>query len=206
MRHTMGVIPFLLALGAVPAVASSVYFTIDFTLTSGSPLPASGSFFYDASTGTFTSFDVVWDGDVFDLTSAANAAPYLPGYIEQPCILSGSTTGPQEVFNLLTNCPAAYWVANDSSVSPTAPSFLIDVGAYNSTASYGVDVISPGLPTAPPTTATGGFASTPTPEPGSCILTLIGLSLVMRRRIATVLRLSRRESLQNSSATRLQRR
>jgi hypothetical protein len=198
----MGVIPFLLALGAVPAVGSSISFTIDFTLTSGSPLPASGSFSYDASTGTFTGFDVVWDGDVFDLTSAANTSPYLPAYIEQPCILSGATTGPQEVFNLLTNCPTAYWAANDSSVSPTAPSFLIDVGVYDSVTSYGVDVISPGLPTAPPTTATGGFDATPAPEPGSCILMLIGLSLVMRRRISTVLRFSGRKSVQNSVVCR----
>lgn len=184
----MGVIPFLLLVGGLPAPGATIYYTINFTLTSGSPLPDSGSFGYDSSTSTFTGFEVVWNGDTFDLTSVANTAPYLPSYIGQPCILSGSSTGPQEVFNLMTNCPAAYWAANDSSVSPTTPSFLLDIGTYGSTNSYGIDILNPAGTTAPPTTAGGGFESLLAPEPGSCALVLIGLSLVMRKRIATGLR------------------
>jgi hypothetical protein len=181
-------IPLLLFIGTHSVLASPVPYTMDFNLSSGSILPTSGSFTYDSSTSTFTSFDVEWDGDTFDLTSAANTSPYLPAYINQPCILSGSSTGPQEVFNLMTNCPAAYWVANDSSVSATAPSFLMDVGAEGSITSYGISVLDPAGPTPPPTTATGGFASTIVPEPSTTAFMMIGLCLVMRRRIVTGLR------------------
>jgi hypothetical protein len=76
MRHVFGVLPFLLAISAPLAVAGPVQYTIDFTLTSGSPMPSSGSFIYNSLTSTFTSFNVVWDGDTFDLTSAANSFPY----------------------------------------------------------------------------------------------------------------------------------
>ncbi len=184
MRRSMRVIPFLLAIGALPALATPAYYTIAFTLTSGSPLPDSGSFYYDSSTLTFTSFDVVWDGDAFDLTSAANTAPFL-GPVAS-CVTSG-TSGPQQVFLIMTACPVAYWEANGSAVSATMPSFLFDEGAYGTVFSYGVVVITPGLPTAPPTTATGAFTSTISPEPSSWALMLIGLGLVMRKRISALL-------------------
>lgn len=187
----MGVIPFLLALGAAPAVAAPVYYVIDFTLTSGSPLPASGSFSYDASTSTFASFVVLWDGDSFDLTAAANASPFL-SFISQPCITTGAAgSGPHEVFNLMTNCPSAYWDANLAAVSPTDPSFLFDQGVVNTGPSYGLEVITPGQPIGPPTTAGGGFTTSVAPEPGTWALTLIGLGVALRKRVPSALRFSR---------------
>ena len=58
-------IPLLLFIGTHSVLASPVPYTMDFNLSSGSILPTSGSFTYDSSTSTFTSFDVEWDGDTF---------------------------------------------------------------------------------------------------------------------------------------------
>lgn len=109
----------------LPVGATSVFWTINFTLTSLSPLPTSGSFNYDASTSTFTGFVVVWDGDTFDLTASANTAPFTA--TTDPCY-SGSATGAQEVFLLLTSCsndanPTYYtaapqWQANNNLSFP----------------------------------------------------------------------------------------
>lgn len=101
MRHTMEFIPLLLALGAVPAGATSVYYTIDFTLTQASPLPTSGSFYYDASTSTFTSFEVLWDGESFDFTASANTSLF---YVTTDPCYSGAANGAQDIFLLLTSC------------------------------------------------------------------------------------------------------
>lgn len=68
MLSSIAVISLFALVGVLPALADPIQYTIDFTLTQGSPLPTSGSFIYDSSTSTFTSFDVVWDGDTFDLT------------------------------------------------------------------------------------------------------------------------------------------
>ena len=197
MRRTMVAIPILLALGATPAVALPALYTIGFTLTSGAPLPVSGSFSYDSSTGTFANFDVLWDGDSFDFTSVANASPSVgnPG-----CSLSYGS-GTQELFQMLTACPSAYWVANSSAVSLTEPSFLFDDGPFDTVNTYGLDVISPGLPIAPPTTATGAFTSTISPEPGTWALTLIGLGLALRKRMASRQYDRRSGMQQESSAT-----
>jgi hypothetical protein len=90
MRRTVAAIPLLLALGATPAMALPFIYTIGFTLTSSTPLPVSGSFSYDASTSTFANFDVLWDGDSFDLTAGANAAPF---YVTTDPCYSGATNG-----------------------------------------------------------------------------------------------------------------
>jgi len=193
----MGVIPFLLALGAVPALASPIYYTIDFTLTSGSPPPISGGFFYDASTFTFASLDVVWDGYTFDLTSAANSFTFTSP--TDPCY-AGSSTGAQEVFLLLTACSAD---ANPSYYNG-APYYLANVYPYGSpnytafgfdtlAGGFGPNQISVGGPaggtsSCPPSTcftysvqAVGAFEAS-APEPGTWALTVIGLCVVMRKR------------------------
>jgi hypothetical protein len=187
MRHTMGIISFLLSLGAVPAVATPIYYTIDFTLTSGSPPPISGSFFYDASTFTFTSFDVVWDGATFHLTASANATGFTS--TTDPCY-SGSTTGAQQVFLLLTTCatdanPTYYtgppqWLA-DNNINPngyTAFDFTTVPTTGPSSFNHVIFQYFNGTGT-PISNTSGGFEST-TPEPGSGALMLIGLCAVMR--------------------------
>jgi hypothetical protein len=86
----------VLALGilggaATMAQAAPIDYTIAFTVTDpGAPLPAAGSFTYDADTPLFTNFHVIWNGLDFDLTGAANA-PYDSGFCNSP--LSGAAEG-----------------------------------------------------------------------------------------------------------------
>ena len=189
MRHTMGIIPFLLALCVVRAVASPINYTIDFTLTSGSPQPISGGFSYDSSTSTFTSFDVVWDGDTFHLTASANATGFTS--TTDPCY-SGSTTGAQQVFQLLTTCatdanPTYYtgppqWLA-DNNINPngyTAFDFTTVPTTGPSSFNHVIFQYFNGTGT-PISNTSGGFEAS-APEPGTCALTLIALSVVMRKR------------------------
>jgi hypothetical protein len=67
----------LTAIFAPGARASTVNYTIDFTLVSGTPgAPTSGAFGYDAdaSIGSqFSGFQVTWDGINYDITPYANA-------------------------------------------------------------------------------------------------------------------------------------
>jgi hypothetical protein len=192
MRHPIGVIPFLLVASALPAMAASAFYTIDFTLTAGSPLPDSGSFDYDSTTSTFTSFEVIWDDDTFDLTADANAAEFTA--TTDPCY-SGATTGAQEVFLLLTTCSTdansnyytapPEWIA-DNNINPngyTAFEFTTvpTVGPF----SFNHVLFQYSNGTGTPVADTSGGFQAVAPEPGSCALTLIGFCLVMRKRIAT---------------------
>jgi sugar lactone lactonase YvrE len=118
MRHARLVIPFLILLGALPAFGVSHY-TILFTATSGSPT-ATGSFDYDPSTQTFSSFTILWDGVTLDLTGAANHAGvtdfgiFTPGAPVAPACL-GMQNGAAAAFLLLTQCTGE-WSANDVTI------------------------------------------------------------------------------------------
>jgi hypothetical protein len=196
----------LVFIGALPALATPVLYTIDFSLTQDGPLPTSGSFIYDASASAFTSFDVVWDGDTFDLTSAANT--YTSTSPTDPCF-SGSTNGAQEVFLLMTACSAddnaSYYTAPpqyEANIypygSPNYTNFQFLTTASTNPGPNQMNLYTPAVGTSgcPADTCytysaqvVGEFEATAaTPEPGSCALTLIGLCLVMRKRIATSIR------------------
>jgi nucleoside-specific outer membrane channel protein Tsx len=73
MRKSFWIIPIALfvAIGAPRVSADTLTdYTIAFTRFDPSDLlPTSGSFQYDSTTNQFTSFQVVWDGFTFDLTS-----------------------------------------------------------------------------------------------------------------------------------------
>ena len=182
-RHAIGVIiPFLLAIGARPALADPLLYTISFNLAAGAPLPTSGSFYYDSSTSIFTNFDVVWDGNMYDLTAGANAPnfPYAPGRIP-PC--TSGASGGLATFELLTTCQSAaqadLWFASDQGLGTPVFGFeAYYVGAAQ------VDFESEGNYTGGTTLAYGSYSVEATPEPGSCALMLIGVCLVMRKRIS----------------------
>lgn len=171
---------------------------IDFTLTQDSPLPSSGSFYYDSSTSTFTNFDVVWDGYTFDLTSAANSFTFTSP--SDPCY-SGSTNGAQEIFLLMTACSgddtSAYYTAPPQYLanvypygSPNYTAFSFFTAPPGSTGPNQINLNGPaeGTTECPPSTcytysaqAVGEFDATPVPEPGLGAVVLLGLCVVMRR-------------------------
>src|SRR5579862_2814316 len=81
----------------LPVMASPISYTMGFTLQNGIA-PTAGSFIYDPATGTFSSFTVTWDGDVWNLTSSANNPTISsPG---PPCI--GGLTGGAASFAMLS--------------------------------------------------------------------------------------------------------
>jgi hypothetical protein len=174
MRHAMGIISLLLAVGGRPILATPTYYTIDFSISNSSPLPVSGSFYYDSSTPVFTDFTVLWDGTTFDLTSSANG-PQLSG-----TACTGGQTGAAATFVLLTACPGADWVAyNNEPANPGYDGFeFINPGT---TTIYIFDSVpGSGAYTEP----FGTFQSQAVPEPGATSLITIGLACLLRKRIA----------------------
>ena len=88
----------LALLGALSSAhAAPVKYNIQFTTTSGSPTPASGSFFYDPDVPVFSNFLVVWNGISFDMTAAANNPKFAWG----ACNTAGN--GAADTFDFLLN-------------------------------------------------------------------------------------------------------
>lgn len=172
MKHTLTGVSILLLFGVLPTTAGTISYAINFTLASGSPLPVSGSFGYDSSIPTFSSFLVTWDGGTFDLTASANS-PFISG--TPACI--GSATGPAATFLLMTACPGSEFIA-----SINGSSNFFDF-AYNLS---GNEIQIAGAQGSALTNAfaSGGFSTQVVPELGTGALTLIGLGLSMRKRIA----------------------
>jgi hypothetical protein len=179
----------LIAIFGVPvATADPITYTINFTLTSGSPLPTAGSFTYDPSVAVnpFSNFDVVWNGLTFDLTASANnpfmsAPPNAP-----PCV--GGNTGAAAAFDLMSGACAAApfitWFALSGSVfgfsaPPAVNGEFIDIVAVMQT---------PGANA----TAKGEWTITPTPEPSYLIPGTLFLAFIGRKRIIQRLNTNRR--------------
>jgi hypothetical protein len=133
--------------------------TINFTVTSGSPTPT-GSFVFDNTTDTFTSFAVDWDGAVFACAS-----------LSCPSNLSANLTGGNW-------CAAGPLSSNGVCAGPS-----FELG-------FVLFFPGPGTTfTDPAAAANGTFTvtttSVATPEPSSVALMLLGVGLlfVMRKRI-----------------------
>ena len=116
----------MFTIGASQVRATLITDNINFSLTGGSPAP-SGSFTYNTTTNSFTTFTVSWAGILFDLTARVNA-PSVNGTPTSPC--TGSAT-PANIFQDLTNpsqCASVYWQAvYNSSIS----SEEFDIFAYS---------------------------------------------------------------------------
>jgi hypothetical protein len=186
-RTSILFIGLLVSFGALPVWAGPVYYTINFDLTTGSLLPTSGSFYYDSSTSSFTNFDVVWDGVTFDLTSAANSFAFTSP--TDPCY-SGSTTGSQEVFLLMTTCsadsnPLYYHEAPawDASSNIDPAYFIFQTDALSAGVNQ-ISLVGNFSPLASGVLARGDFESSSAPEPGSLALMLAGLFATMGKRFS----------------------
>lgn len=174
----------LFSLGLVGAGASAtaapILYNINFT--GGSPNPTSGSFQYDPSTFTFSSFLVTWNTFTFDLTAAANS-PYS---IAGTC----ATAAPdgQDVFNWLiatTPCGPHDWRADPNAFTPSqyfslGPQVPMSNEVFLFTVQSG--------PGGPPAAFTEGTftVTAAVPEPSSLPLVLTGCAwLAWRRRSHT---------------------
>jgi len=170
------------------AVAAPIQYNISFSSVTGSVLPSSGSFTYDASIPQFSNFHVEVEGADINLTATANSP-----VIAAPCVVGDAST-PRQGFAIVsgaTACPAQQlWFLYSSgfelfsSVTP----FTGDFGSLDLS-----EVI--GSPSHVPVSGlTGGFftitSAATAPEPSTIPLVLIafllGLAAVYRRRRSVV--------------------
>lgn len=166
-------------LAATAIQATPVAYNINFIMNVGIVAPTSGMFTYDAAVPNFTNFIVQWNGNSYDLTSAANNPFFLGG---SPSCLSGAT-GAAASFGLLsqTLCPAdsTDWVGSMAS-SPSASQFYFrhaDAGGFmqvQGAGPGGADALSQG---------TWTITSAGIPEPSTFVLTAVaGALLALTRR------------------------
>jgi hypothetical protein len=180
MRKSLWIIPTLLlfaAIGAPTALATTVTDgTLNFTLINGTPTPT-GSFVFDNTTSTFTSFVVNWNGSLLDFGPRANYIQttqqdlfaLLPTYYTdsfQTCDI----TWPYPQYDCYDGAAGIFFLFSTLRVE--------DLLAVNTTFS----------PTIVPSYALGNWSVSETvivtPEPGTAVLWLtgIGLMIVMARK------------------------
>jgi hypothetical protein len=160
--------------------ATPITYTINFT-TTGGVAPTSGSFTYDAAAAIgshFTNLDVVWGGEIFDLTFAANE-PYLegdlPGCSQGPynsassfTLLGGSLCTPTNVttWDIQANQPMAIVTFLDGVTAEFSDALFQD---FTTTIAF--------------TSGHGTFSITAAPEPSTMGLVGVGGAwLVWKRR------------------------
>jgi len=178
-----------------PAVADTMTtYTINFTTTSGIA-PTSASYTWDVPpgsvTGYFTSFQVVWDGVTFDMTTSANE-PFSGN--AGLCEAYGSSGGLAIVTETLPGPPNCFfqysWDAFvRSSAGTTTVFFNLDADNVVGGNYVGTDAIQGQVNLDPSLTdsGTGTWSVTPSslPEPDSLHLVgagLLALGLALRRR------------------------
>jgi hypothetical protein len=119
--------------------------------------PEAGSFTYDPGSG-FSNFNVLYDGDIFDLTASANAPTVCISF-------SNCSTGdPATGFNLLTTYNN--WIADENFLGPNVLTILT-LSPFGGDAISATGPVFPGFQSccAPP--RTGTFTITATPEPST---------------------------------------
>lgn len=185
------VLPFLACALAFPILAEPITYEIDFTLGGvvntlpGGQLPTSGSFTYDPAIG-FTSFIVMWNGNVFDLTASANApmlettAPF-PTWSECNDVASSPGFGFLIMSHTVTGCPLTYeWDAYNGP-GPFASFGFWEYLPYPPDPSLSelTYIINTGTPSnSPPINSAGQWSITAVPEPTFMPVLILGIMLL----------------------------
>ena len=176
----------LALLGALSSAhAAPVKYNIQFTTTSGSPTPASGSFFYDPDVPVFSNFFVVWNAQTYDMTSAANAPSFALGSCNTP----GNGAADTFDFLLNQNCGSGQYsngwngYSDDSSTTfsferlDDGSSFTDAIAIYTGVSATGNINMASG-------TFSISLAEAPVPEPATLsLLTAAAALLAVRLRI-----------------------
>lgn len=171
LRRYLSSTLLLLAISAAPAAATTIEYEINFG-------GGSGSFFYNNVTDTFSNFTVTYDGNVFNLTSSANA-PIING-TGGTC--TGGATGGAATFALFQS-PC---IGGDENVNtvwfPISTTAFVFTNEYMATSDY-TCVESGDATCTAPAGSPGGLIEgiDPIPEPSSCVLVLVGFGLMMRK-------------------------
>jgi len=169
-------------------------YDITFSLDGGVGVaPTSGAFTYDATTQTFSNFDVVFGGATYDLTSAANA-PTINGPIPGPC--SGVSGGLLAFMILDAECNTAgpfiaLWESSDQG-NPAQPFVFIDYFNIHGTENTSITGAPPAGATSTNTDSDGGWTisvapAVSLPEPGALMILFANLAVMAflaRKRIA----------------------
>jgi hypothetical protein len=116
------------------------------TFTGGSPTPT-GSFVYDDTTNTWTSFTVGWDGVVFDFGAALNGSKTtLAAFNAIPASWCGEA--PQEQQGTLCTAAGSFNIGSQIEIGPETPANFTDETAIGF-GSYTVTETAAAVP-APP--------------------------------------------------------
>jgi hypothetical protein len=163
MRKSLWIILAVLVVAiCAPAVmADTINGEINFTV-SGIPLLPTGSFVFDTSTDSFTSFTVVWAGVGFDLTAAANSYAVPNG-----------CGGVGMFIQVLTSpsCSPGNWGAH---LDPFSAWFQFRAA---SNSYIQANAVLNGNGTVEDTGGTFTVTTTATPEPSVLAFTLVGIGL-----------------------------
>jgi hypothetical protein len=171
----VGCLVLIAAAFALPTHADTITtYTINFTTTSGSPTPLSGSFTYDSTTPLFTDFLVTWNGNTFNLTAEANS----PTTGSSGCL--GEASSPAYGFSMMStslNCgglTSFVWSGFAGEGTGGAGIFDFIVGT-----TVGDDFISAGGIGSGTPTASGTYAIVATPEAATYSLMLVGCLTIL---------------------------
>ena len=183
----------LIGVGAVAATAdTSEAFNLTFTFTEGGLTPTAGTFTYDTTSNTFTTFTVVWDSLSFDLRSSANA----PGLGSETACANTPPASASALFEALIDPTGAcggfdFWLTGASGGQA-----FIAIGAQSPVPGLGQEGLQANgmLPFAgAPLPAGGGyFTVTRVPEPTSGFLIIVCGSLLIAAPSVRFLRTSSR--------------
>lgn len=146
---------FVGILGASAGQAAPVLYNINFT---GTSIPTSGSFSFDATASLFSNFNVVWNGRTYDFTTTANGVGTAVGTCATPA------PDASDLFNAMTSgCSAVTtmgWIAFDDTVAGVSGFHTFTTEAAGSTSILVTQTRPPAAVVAQALTGSGGYEVT----------------------------------------------